>query len=395
MSTMESSVFASLKSKKYNFTEHVIARYLCRSNLFDRRLILLDSLLELIGLCFTRKDNKRFIMNEINQIVSDIKNGNLQPVYFLMGEEPYYIDKISDYIEDNVLDESEKGFNQVVMYGRDVSIEEIVASAKRFPMMAERQVLIVKEAQDLSRTIEKLTSYVENPQPSTVLVLNYKYKKLDRRKKLYKAVAKNGLIYESKPLYENQVADWIRRVLGGKKYQVEPKAAQMLVEFLGTNLSKISNELNKLTTILPKGSIITPEHVEENIGISKDFNNFELRKAIGDRDVLKANRIVNYFAQNPKNNPLVMTISLLNSFFTQLLIYHGLQNKSRDHVAKALGIRPYFVPDYVSAARNYPMRKVAQIIAMLRDADVKSKGVGASNQSQGDILKELLFKMMH
>jgi DNA polymerase-3 subunit delta len=334
-------------------------------------------------------------MNEINQIVSDIKSGNIKPVYFLMGEEPYYIDKISDYIEDTVLDESEKGFNQMVMYGRDVSIEEIVASAKRFPMMAERQVLIVKEAQDLSRTIEKLTSYVENPQPSTVLVLNYKYKKLDKRKKLYKAVAKNGLIYESKRLYENQVSDWIRRVLGGKKYQVEPKAAQMLVEFLGTNLSKISNELDKLTTILPKGSIITPEHVEENIGISKDFNNFELRKAIGDRDIVKANRIINYFAQNPKNNPLVMTISLLNSFFTQLLIYHGLKNKSRDNVAKALGIRPFFVTDYVAAARNYPMRKVAQIIAMLRDADVKSKGVGANNQSQGDILKELLFKMMH
>ena len=334
-------------------------------------------------------------MNEINQIVSDIKSGNIKPIYFLMGEEPYYIDKISDYIEDTVLDESEKGFNQVVMYGRDVSVEEIVASAKRFPMMAERQVLIVKEAQDLSRTIEKLTSYVENPQPSTVLVLNYKYKKLDRRKKLYKAVAKNGLIYESKRLYENQVSDWIRRVLGGKKYQVEPKAAQMLVEFLGTDLSKISNELDKLTTILPKGSIITPEHVEENIGISKDFNNFELRKAIGDRDIVKANRIINYFAQNPKNNPLVMTISLLNSFFTQLLIYHGLKNKSRDNVAKALGIRPFFVTDYTTAAKNYPMRKVAQIIAMLRDADVKSKGVGANNQSQGDILKELLFKMMH
>ena len=334
-------------------------------------------------------------MNEINQIVSDIKSGNIKPVYFLMGEEPYYIDKISDFIEENVLDESEKGFNQAVMYGRDVSIEEIVASAKRFPMMAEKQVLIVKEAQDLSRSIEKLTSYVDNPQPSTVLVLNYKYKKLDRRKKLYKAVAKNGLIYESKPLYENQVADWIRRVLGGKKYQVEPKAAQMLVEFLGTNLSKISNELDKLITILPEGTIITPEHVEENIGISKDFNNFELRKAVGERNVLKANRIINYFAQNPKNNPLVMTISLLNSFFTQLLIYHGLKNKSRDHVAKALGIRPFFVTDYVTAARNYPMRKVAQIIAMLREADVKSKGVGSTNQSQGDILKELLFKMMH
>lgn len=334
-------------------------------------------------------------MNEINQIVSDIKSGNIKPIYFLMGEEPYYIDKISDYIEENVLDESEKGFNQVVMYGRDVSIEEVVASAKRFPMMAERQVLIVKEAQDLSRTIEKLTSYAENPQPSTVLVLNYKYKKLDRRKKLYKAVAKNGLIFESKPLYENQVADWIRRVLGGKKYQVEPKAAQMLVEFLGTDLSKISNELDKLTTILPGGSIITPVHIEENIGVSKDFNNFELRKAIGEKNILKANRIINYFAQNPKNNPLVMTISLLNSFFTQLLIYHGLKNKSRDNVAKALGIRPFFVPDYINAGKNYPMRKVAHIIAMLRDADVKSKGVGANNQTQGDILKELLFKIMH
>lgn len=334
-------------------------------------------------------------MNEINQIVSDIKNGNLKPVYFLMGEEAYYIDKISDYIEEHVLDEAEKGFNQAVMYGRDVSIEEIVASAKRFPMMAEHQVLIVKEAQDLSRSIEKLTSYVENPQPSTVLVINYKYKKLDKRKKLYKAVAKNGLIYDSKKLYENQVADWIRRVLGGKKYQVEPKAAQMLVEFLGTDLSKINNELEKLITILPQGTIISPQHIEDNIGISKDFNNFELRKAIGEKDILKANKIIFYFSQNPKNNPLVMTISLLNSFFTQLLIYHGLKNKSRDHVAKALGIRPYFVTDYISAGKNYPMRKVAQIIALLREADVKSKGVGATNQTQGDILKELLFKMMH
>jgi len=333
-------------------------------------------------------------MNEINQIVLDIKNGIIKPIYFLMGEEPYYIDKISDLIEDTILDEAEKGFNQTVLYGRDVTIEDIVGSAKRFPMMAERQVLIVKEAQDLSRTIEKLTSYAENPQPSTVLVINYKYKKLDKRKKLYKAVDKIGLIYESKRLYENQVADWIRRVLSGKKYQVEPKAAQMLVEFLGTDLSKINNELEKLITILPKETIITPEHIEDNIGISKDFNNFELRKAVGEKDVVKANQIINYFTQNPKNNPLVMTISLLNGFFTQVLIYHGLQNKSRDHVAKALGIRPFFVVDYITAAKNYPMRKVAQIIALLRDADIKSKGVGA-NQSNGDILKELLFKILH
>ena len=334
-------------------------------------------------------------MNEINQIVADIRDGNLKPIYFLMGEEPYYIDKISDFIEDHVLDESEKGFNQVVMYGRDVSVEEIIASAKRFPMMAERQVLIVKEAQDLSRTIEKLVPYIENPQPTTVLVINYKYKKIDKRKKLYKATAKNGLIFESKPLYENQVADWIRRVLGGKKYQAEPKAAQMLVEFLGTNLSKISTELDKLMSIVPQGTIITPDHIEQHIGISKDFNNFELRKAIGEKNILKANRIIHYFAQNPRHNPLVMTISLLNSFFTQLLIFHGLKNKPREHVAKALGIRPYFVNDYSTAARYYPMKKVAQIIHLLRDADMKSKGVNANNQSQSDILKELLFKIMH
>lgn len=333
-------------------------------------------------------------MNEINQIVSDIKSGVYKPIYFLMGEEPYYIDKISDFIEENVLDEAEKGFNQVVMYGRDTSVEDIVASAKRFPMMAEHQVVIVKEAQDLSRTIEKLVSYAENPQPSTILVLNYKYKKLDKRKKLYKVIQKSGLLFESKKLYENQVADWIRRVLGGKNYQVEPKAAQMLVEFLGTDLSKISNEIDKLTVILKENTIISPQHIEENIGISKDFNNFELRKAVGERNVLKANRIINYFIQNPKNNPLVMTISLLNSFFTQLLIYHSLKDKSKNSVAKALGVSPYFVNDYVTASRNYPLRKVSQTISILREADVKSKGVGA-NQTQSDILKELLFKIMH
>ncbi|CAL2093977.1 DNA polymerase III subunit delta [Tenacibaculum sp. 190524A05c] len=333
-------------------------------------------------------------MNDVKLIVDDIKQGKLKPIYFLMGEEPYYIDKISDFIEDSVLDESEKGFNQIVMYGRDVSVDEIVSSAKRFPMMADHQVIIVKEAQDLSRTIDKLESYAANPQPSTILVFNYKYKKLDKRKKVYKAIAKSGLIYESKKLYENQVGDWIIKVLRGKKYSIEPKASQMLVEFLGTDLSKISNELDKLTSVLPAETIISPEHVEENIGISKDFNNFELRKAVGNKDVVKANRIITYFSQNPKSNPLVMTISLLNSFFTQMLLYHGLKDKSKASVARALGVNPYFVDDYVTAARNYPMRKVSQIIGVLRDADVKSKGVGA-NQTQGDILKELIFKILH
>ncbi len=334
-------------------------------------------------------------MERINQIVSDIKNGNIKPIYFLMGDEPYYIDKISDYIEKNVLTEEERGFNQVVLYGRDISIEDIISNAKRYPMMSERQVVIVKEAQDLSRTIENLVSYVEHPQPSTVLVICFKYKTLDKRKRLSKVIGKSGLLFESKKLYENQVGEWIRRVLSGKGYQIAPKAAIMLVEFLGTDLSKIANELNKLMLVLPKTSIIKPIHIEENIGISKDFNNFELRKAVGELQIVKANQIINYFGQNPKSNPLIVTISLLNSFFTQLLIYHGLSDKSKANVARALRVNPFFVGDYQNAARNYPMRKVSQIISLLRDADVKSKGVGAQNLPPIDILKELLFKVMH
>ena len=333
-------------------------------------------------------------MDEAKQLVSDIKKGNIKPIYFLMGEESYYIDKISDFIEDNVLIEEEKGFNQMVLYGRDVSIEDIVSNAKRYPMMAERQVVIIKEAQDLSRTIEKLVSYAENPQPTTVLVVNYKYKKLDKRKALYKAINKIGVVYESKKLYENQVAEWIRRVLSPKGYSISPKAAQMLVEFLGTDLSKINNELEKLQLIIPKEQQITPELIEENIGISKDFNNFELRKAVGERNVVKVHQIVNYFADNPKDNPMVVTVSLLYNFFSQLLHLHGLNDKSPRAIASSLRVNPYFVNEYLGAARNYPMKKVSKAIATLRDFDVKSKGVGANAVPQGDLLKELMVRIM-
>jgi DNA polymerase-3 subunit delta len=333
-------------------------------------------------------------MDEVKQLVTDIKNGNLKPIYFLMGEEPYYIDKISEYIENNVLDEAEKGFNQMVLYGRDISIDDIVSNAKRFPMMAERQVVIVKEAQELSRQIEKLATYATNPQPSTVLVVNYKYKKIDKRKALYKAVNKIGVVYESKKLYENQVADWIRRVLSPRGYTMTPKAAQMLVEFLGTDLSKINNELEKLQLIIPKGNQITPELIEENIGISKDYNNFELRKAVGDKNIVKANQIINYFADNPKDNPIVVTVALLYNFFSQLLQYHGLSDKSPRSVAAKLKINPYFVKEYVAAAHNYPMRNVSQAIATLRTFDLKSKGVNANAVPQGDLLKELLYRIM-
>lgn len=310
-----------------------------------------------------------------------------------MGEEPYYIDGISKYIEKNVLADEEKGFNQMVLYGRDVSIDEIVSNAKRFPMMAEKQVIIVKEAQDLSRTIENLVAYVNNPQPTTILVFCYKYKTLDKRKKLAKTIAKSGVLFESKKLYDNQVPDWIKRVLAGKGFTITPKAAQMLVEFLGNDLSKVNNELEKLQLILKPGEQITPQLIEANIGISKDFNNFELQNAIGAKDIKKAFAIIQYFSQNPKNNPLVMTVALLYSFFSKLLKYHALANKGE--AAKVLGVNPYFVKDYQTAARNYPMKKVSAIIAAIRDVDMKSKGVGASNISQGDLLKELLVKIFN
>lgn len=334
-------------------------------------------------------------MDEVIKIVNDIKSGNIKPIYFLMGEEPYYIDKLSDYIEQNILTEEEKGFNQTVLYGRDVTVEDIISLAKRYPMMAERQVIIVKEAQDLIRTIDKLESYAENPMTTTVLVVCYKYKTLDKRKKVTKLLARSGVVYESKKLYENQVAEWIKRVLSGKKYAIEPKAVAMLVEFLGTDLSKINNELEKLQIILPKGATITAKDIEENIGFSKDFNVFELRKAIGDRNQLKAYTIAENFANNPKDNPMVVTTSLVFGFFVQLLKYHGLKDKNPKNVAAVIGVNPYFLKDYDIALKNYPMRKVSQVVAALREIDIKSKGVGANAMSNGDLLREMLYHIFN
>lgn len=330
-------------------------------------------------------------MDEIIKIVNDIKAGNIKPIYFLMGEEPYYIDKLSEYIEQNILTEDEKGFNQSVLYGRDVSIEDVISAAKRFPMMAERQVIIVKEAQDLSRTIDQLEKYAENPMPSTVLVFCYKYKTLDKRKKVTKVLEKNGLVFESKKLYENQVGQWITKVLKPKGYEIEPKANAMLVEFLGTDLSKINNELEKLQIILPKGSTISAKHIEDNIGFSKDFNVFELKNALGTKNQLKSYQIVQYFAENPKDNNIVMVVGLVYSFFIQLLKYHGTKDKNPANIAKVIGVSPFFLKDYDIAVKNYPMKKVSQIIETLRDIDVKSKGVGANAMPLNDLYKQMLI----
>jgi DNA polymerase-3 subunit delta len=329
-------------------------------------------------------------MDEVLKIVNDIKAGKIKPIYFLMGEEPYYIDRLSDYIENNVLTEEEKGFNQTVLYGRDVTVEDIVSAAKRYPMMAERQVIIVKEAQDLVKTIDKFESYASDPVPTTVLVLCYKYKTLDKRKKVTKLFEKSGLVFESKKLYDNQVGQWITRVLQAKKYSIEPKASAMLVEFLGTNLEKINNELEKLQIILPVGSTISANHIEENIGFSKDFNIFELRKAIGEKNQLKSYKIAQYFSENPKDHPLVMTTGMLFSFFVQLLQYHGLKDKNPKNVAAVLKVNPFFLKDYDVALRNYPMKKVSKIVTLLREIDVKSKGVGANALPQHELLKEML-----
>jgi DNA polymerase-3 subunit delta len=329
-------------------------------------------------------------MDEVVKIVNDIKEGKIKPIYFLMGEEPYYIDRLSDFIEKNVLTEEEKGFNQTVLYGRDVSVEDVVSAAKRYPMMAERQVIIVKEAQDLAKSIDKFESYASDPMPSTVLVLCYKYKTLDKRKKVTKLFEKSGLVFESKKLYENQVGQWINRVLQAKKYAIEPKASAMLVEFLGTNLEKINNELDKLQIILPVGSTISAHDIEENIGFSKDYNIFELRKAIGEKNQLKSYKIAQYFSENPKDHPMVMTTGMLFSFFVQLLQYHGLKDKNPKNVAAVLKVNPFFLKDYDLALRNYPMKKVSKIVTLLRETDVKSKGVGSNSLPQHELLKEML-----
>ncbi|MEZ4877389.1 MAG: DNA polymerase III subunit delta [Flavobacterium sp.] len=333
-------------------------------------------------------------MDEIVKIINDIKVGNIKPIYFLMGEESYYIDKLTEYLEDNLLTEDEKGFNQMVLYGRDTTIEDIVSNAKRYPMMAERQVIIVKEAQDLSRTIDKIEAYVNNPQPTTVLVFAYKYGKVDKRKKWIKSIAKNHILFESEKLKDFKVADWIKRVLQGRGFSIEPKAAIMLQEFLGNDLSRIANELSKLEIILPKGSTITPDHIEQNIGISKDFNVYELRKAVGEKNHHKAFQILNYFHKNPKSIPKVLLIGQLFGYFSNLLKYHGLKDKTQGNVASALGIHPFFVDEYRIAAANFPMKKVSTVINKLKVVDGMSKGVGASNLEDIELYKEFLISVM-
>ena len=328
------------------------------------------------------------------QILTDIRQKKYAPVYFLMGEEPYFIDMISDAIEDEVLDETEKAFNQIVVYGRDVDIDTVATHAKSFSMMGGYMVVIVKEAQDL-KNIEDFEKYLDVIPPTTILVFDYKYKKLDKRRALAKKIDKMGVLFESKKLYESNIPGWIQSYLTDKGYGITPKAAQMLTDYLGTDLHKVRNELEKLVIALPKAKKIDDNDVERNIGISKDFNPFELQNAIGSRDVLKANRIVNYFGDNAKEYPLLVTAISLYGYFTKLLKLHYAKDASQNALATVLDVNPYFVRDYQAAARNFSIAECVRCIGVLREFDLKSKGYQVGDVSPKDLYREMVFKLLH
>lgn len=329
------------------------------------------------------------------QILKDLKAKQYKPIYFLMGDEGYYIDQITDYIAKNVLTEEEKGFNQTVMYGKDVKVEDVIMASRRYPMMAQHQVIIVKEAQNIDR-IDDLAVYTENPLKSTILVVNYKYKTIHKGRKLYKSIAKNGVAFTSDALRDYEVPKWVNGYLQSKGKTIDAKASALLAEFLGTDLSKITHELDKLELAIGASvKQITAEHIEKNIGISKDYNNFELANAILYRDIPKANKIILAFGKNPKANPIQVTTVTLFNTFVKLLSYYYLSDKSQHSVASALKINPYFVKDYTSGAKHYPARKVVQIISIIREYDMKSKGFDSATSEPGELLKEMVFKIMH
>jgi len=335
-------------------------------------------------------------------IIKDLKNRKYKPLYLLHGEEPYFIDLVSNYAEHQLLSEAERGFNQTVFYGKDTDIMAVLNAAKRYPMMAEFQVVLVKEAQDMKwgrddddkKSINPLLNYLENPLQSTILIFCYKYGKFDKRKKTYKAIEKHGVIFESSPLYDSKIPAWIEAYLLGKGYPVNQQASAMLAEYLGNDLSKIANELEKLMLNVAPGQAITLQHIQDNIGISKEYNVFELQSALSKKDPFKVNQVINYFEANPKANPIVLVLGNLNNFFSKVLLYHYAKDKSLQNLARELGVNPYFIKDYELAARSYNYGKTMEIISLLREYDLKSKGV-ESNAGHGELMKELMFKILH
>ncbi len=354
-------------------------------------------------------------MKEVDQILLDLKRKIYKPVYFLSGEEAHYIDVISDYIEHNVLEESDREFNQTIVYGKDSDLVSILGLSKQFPMMSEHNVVIVKEAQNIkelnkssssddsaensksnsNNATQQFLAYINNPQPTTILVFCFKYKTIDKRSAIAKALQKQAVFLETKKLYDNQVPEWIGTYIKEKGFAINPKANFLMAESLGNDLAKISNEINKLLINLPKGNEITAELVQENIGISKEYNVFELQDALAKRDILKANRIINYFAANEKDHPAPMVLVTLFGYFSKVMKYHFLQDKSKFAAAQALGVNPYFVDGYARAATVYNTGKLKHIFSYLKECDLKSKGVDNPSINNGELLKELVFKILH
>ncbi len=329
-------------------------------------------------------------------IISDIKAKQYKPIYYLMGEEPYYIDLISDYLTQNVLTDTEKEFNLTVVYGADTDIATIINAAKRYPMMSEYQVVVVKEAQSV-RNIEELSYYLQKPLNSTILVICHKHGVLDRRKKLAAEIEKTGVLFESKKLKDTMLPGFITSYLKRKGVDIEQKSSEMIADFVGSDLSRLTGELEKLTITLPLGQKrVTPELIERNIGISKDYNNFELKNALIEKDIFKANQIIKYFAENPKTNPIQATLSLLFNFYSNLMLAYYAPEKSEQGIAQQLGLKtPWQSKDYIRAMHKYNGVKVMQIIGEIRNYDAKSKGVGNTNMNDGELLRELVYKILH
>jgi DNA polymerase-3 subunit delta len=333
---------------------------------------------------------------DVQQLLKELKQGKRHPVYLLHGEEPYYIDLISDYIEQHVLEESQKGFDQTVLYGKDTDLITLVNASRRFPMLSTHQVIIVKEAQNLKwrgEDEEALLKYLENPMASTLLVFAFKYGKFDKRKKVYKAFEKSGVVVESTKLRDDKMGAWIMDYLSSQQRQIQPQAAYLIAEFLGTDLSKVVNEIDKLVLNIAPDQTITPQEVEKHIGISKEYNSFELQTALGKRDALKAYRIVDYFAANPRSNPLPLVVSSMGTYFTKILKYHYLPDRNPQVVAKELGVHPFFVKEYDLAARQYTRPALFRIIHELHQVDLHSKGVGGTFDTS-ELLKDMVNKIL-
>jgi len=331
-----------------------------------------------------------------DQIINDLQKKIYHPIYLLSGDESFFIDSIVNYMEENILDAMEKEFNQTIMYGLDTNVGTLISYAKSYPMSANYQVLIVKEAQNM-KEISLLENYVENPLKSTILVLAYKHKKIDKRLKFYKLVKKLGVVFESKKLWDNKIPEWIQGYIKKQSFRIQARECELLSEYLGNDLSKIANELKKLTITLKKGDMISPDIIEQNIGISKEYNIFALTDALAAKDIYQSNKIIQFFIGDEKNHSIHGIIPMLYSFFHKSLVYLQIKNKLDKYgVASALGVAPSMVGRYAQGSRNYPPMKLAAIIGYLKEADLKAKGVNATGFVKNtEILKELIFKILH